>query len=168
MNGNHVKKGLVVLTVIAVVGFGANALAGWGKGYGRGQGRGWGYGGNGPGYCEGYGPGRNNFMGNLSDEAIKKLDAERERFFNETDGLRQNRFSKRLELRSELAKENPDAARAAALQKALSDLDADLAQKRIAHILKMKEINPNAGRFFRRWPQRRPGLPRQRGRPIPG
>jgi len=57
-------------------------------------------------------------------------------------------FQKRLELRSELAKQTPDVQKAVKLQKELSELKAQFDQKRIDHRIKMKKINPNVGRGF--------------------
>ena len=44
---------------------------------------------------------------------------------------------------AELAKQTPDAATSAALQKDVSDLQSQFDQKRLAHILEMKKIDPN-------------------------
>ena len=66
------------------------------------QGQGWhhrGYGGSGCGALD-----------NLSEDEIKKLDAERTAFFEATKSLRRKIYQKRLELASEVAKEDPDAA----------------------------------------------------------
>ena len=57
---------------------------------------------------------------------IKKMDEERRNFFEETKGLRQQVYQKRLALASELAKQNPDAAQAAVIIKEISDLKAQL------------------------------------------
>mgnify|MGYP001822358353 CR=1 FL=1 len=86
-------------------------------------------------------------MGNLSDEYQNTLDKERQAFFDETKGLRQDIYQKRLELKSELAKKNPDAQKAAALHKDISKLAEEFDQKRLAFFLKMKKINPNFGRM---------------------
>ena len=85
--------------------------------------------------------------GNLSDEDQNDLDKERQTFFHETKGLRQDMHQKRLELQSELAKKNPDAEKAAALHKDISKLAEEFDQKRLAFFLKMKKINPNFGRM---------------------
>ena len=85
--------------------------------------------------------------GNLSDEDQEVLNKERQAFFDETQDLRQNMYQKRLELQSELAKKNPDAQKAAALQKDISKLTEEFDQKRLDFILKMKKNNPNMGRI---------------------
>ncbi len=139
MKNNKTSKVIVILTVIAIAGFGAYAFADWGMGYdryGMGMyGRGTGYGG--PGY-----------MGNLSADEIGALDHERTAFFKATEDLRQDIYAKELELRSELAKQNPDTQKATKLQKEISELVAQLDRKRVEHVVKMKKINPDAGRGF--------------------
>jgi hypothetical protein len=85
--------------------------------------------------------------GNLSDEDQKTLDKERQAFFDDTQDLRQDMYQKRLELQSELAKKNPDAQKAAALQKDIAKFTEEFGQKRIDFILKMKKINPDIGRM---------------------
>jgi Spy/CpxP family protein refolding chaperone len=85
--------------------------------------------------------------GNLSDEDQKTLDKERQAFFDETQDLRQDMYQKRLELRSELAKKNPDAQKAAALQKDISKLKEEFDRKRLDFIMRMKKINPDIGRM---------------------
>jgi hypothetical protein len=85
--------------------------------------------------------------GNLSDEDQEVLNKERQAFFDETQDLRQNMYQKRLELQSELAKKNPDAQKAAALQKDISKLTEEFDQKRLDFILKMKKNNPDMGRI---------------------
>jgi len=85
--------------------------------------------------------------GNFSDEDQKTLDKERQAFFDDTQDLRQDMYQKRLELRSELAKKNPDAQKAAALQKDISKFKEEFDQKRLDFIMKMKKINPDIGRM---------------------
>ena len=134
----------MLIATIAILFSGIYASADWGRGYGhhRGmhQGQGWqfrGYGGPGSGAFD-----------NLSEDEIKKLDAERTTFFEATKDLRRKVYQKRLELASELAKENPDAATAAALQKEISDFKAQMAQKHLEHILRVRKINPDLARGF--------------------
>ena len=100
---------------------------------------------DGSGYGRGYGnPG---FRGNLTEEEITKLNEERNAFFKATQELRQNINQKSLELNSELAKKNPDAKKAGALQKELSGLKGQLDQKRIQHRIRMNKIKPGLGRM---------------------
>ena len=171
MLNRNIHKVLLVISVIAIVSLGVNALAdtemGYGPGSGMGYGRHMGYGpGMGYGRHIGYGPGmeRGREMGfgrgmgrgfrgrgyapELSEEEWKKLDEQRNTFFEATDDLRRKLYSKRLELESELAKKSPDTAKAVGLQKELSNFKAQIDQKRIGHLIEMRKINPNAGRGF--------------------
>ena len=142
MKTNNFAKGVTVLAIAGIVGFAATSFAGWGKGGGGncgGQG-GWGQRGS-------VAPGTQR---NLGDEQINQLDKERQVFFEETRDLRENLYQKELELRSELAKQDPDAQKATGLQAEVSELTAQLDQKRIDHRLKMKKENPElfAGRGY--------------------
>jgi hypothetical protein len=124
--------------VIVILGLGVNAYADSGMGYGR---HGWGH--HVPGWHHGgYGFSGSGYMGNLTEEDIRKLQEERTAFFAATRDLRMAIFQKRLELGSEIAKKEPDTQKAANLQKELSDLKAQMEQKRLDHILKIKKISP--------------------------
>jgi Spy/CpxP family protein refolding chaperone len=85
--------------------------------------------------------------GNLSDEDQAVLSKERQAFFDDTQDLRQDMYQKRLELQSELAKKNPDAQKAIALQNDISKLTEEFDQKRLDFILKMRKTNPDMGRI---------------------
>jgi hypothetical protein len=78
----------------------------------------------------------------LSDEEIAKLNEQRQAFFEATSELRENLIQKRLELRAELAKKDPDAKKAVVLQKEISEIEGQLDQKRVEHRIKMKKENP--------------------------
>ena len=146
---NVASKLLVVLTVFAVVGFGVYAFADGGMGYGQHRG-GWDHYGPGMrhgGYgCPGYG---GHMRGDLNDEQIQEMDQQRKAFYKANEDLKQNVYQKQLELESEFAKKTPDAKKAAGIQKEISDLQAQIDQNRVGHIIEMKKINPNAGRGFR-------------------
>ncbi len=145
MQKSLIRSAFIVFSVLAILGFGANAFAGWGMGCGQ---RGWNH--QGPdGHHEGrFGSGHGYWMDDLSDDEVKTLERERKSFFKATQDLRQDIYAKELALKSELVKENPDADKARTLQKEISDLEAKIGQKRIDHMIKMKKINPNAGRNF--------------------
>ena len=145
MNRNALKKILMGAAVVAIVGFGVNAMAGWGRGYDC---QGWGPEGPGKYGRGGDGPGYGYTRQNLSEEQIKKIDEARQGFFAETADLRQGLYAKGLELRAELAKEKPDAKMASEIQREISELRAQLGQKRIGHVIKMREIDPDAGRRY--------------------
>ena len=140
MRKSTFSKGMVILAVIATVGLVATAHAGWGGGHGH-MGRGWGHMGWGGPCCGGDDP-------DLTDEQRKAFDEERRAFFKDTDELRQKLYAKGLELRSELAKTDVDPQKAAAIQKDISTLEAEFDQKRLDHMIRMKKINPDAGRGF--------------------
>jgi Spy/CpxP family protein refolding chaperone len=114
---------VVVGAVIVLMGYGVNVYAGMG---------------NGPG---------NSGMGatgaNLTDDQIKRMESERNAFQTATQGNRQQLNEKRQALNAELAKQAPDAATCSAIQKDISDLQAQFEQKRLTHILEMKKIDPN-------------------------
>lgn len=132
-------KIVMVLAVVALMGMGVKALAqtGYGSGYyGKGYHRGgWHYGGEG-------------WSSFLSQDEMKRADAERQAFFKGTEDLRQRMYEKELELRTVLVKKDPDVKKAAALQKELSDLEAQFAQRRLEHVINMKKIHPDLGRGY--------------------
>jgi hypothetical protein len=146
---NVTGKLLVVLTVFAVVGFGVYAFADGGMGYGQHregwdhQGPGWRQGGSG---CPGYG---GYMRGDLNDEEVQEMDQQRKAFHKANEDLKQNVYQKWLELESEFAKKTPDAKKAAGIQKEISDLQAQIDQNRVGHIIEMKKIDPDVGRGFR-------------------
>ena len=146
MNFNKTGMIFMVLAIVAVFAIAATSFAGWGRGYGGGgyhmgpgygMHRGWGQGPGGYGY-QGY-------QSDLSDEDTAKLDQERQAFFEATSDLRENLYQKELELRSELAKPEPDAKRAAGIQKEISNLESELDQKRLDHRIKMRKDFPRSG-----------------------
>jgi zinc resistance-associated protein len=139
-------KSLLMLFLMVFLGFPASGLADSGMGYGPYPG--WGHG---PMHAwhhgEDDGPGF-GCWGDLSKEDIQKLEKERADFFEATKNLRGKIYQKRLELKSELAKESPDAKKAAELQTEISGLKAEFDQKRLNHFLNMKKISPDIGRGF--------------------
>ena len=130
------SKAIIVLAIIGIVGYAATSFAGWGRGGG--------------GYGRGQGSGPAGYQGNLSDEDLDKLNKERQAFFEDTRELRENLYQKELELRSELAKKDPDAKTAAGLQGEISDLSGRMGQKRVDHRIMMQKENPDffAGRGY--------------------
>ena len=130
MDKKYRKLKIILIAAIAILFSGIYVSADGGRGYGhhheRHQGQGW--------HQRGYGGPGCAALDNLSEAETENLDAERTAFFESTKGLRRKIYQKRLELASELAKENPDAAVAATLQKDVSDFKAQMAQKRLEHI----------------------------------
>ena len=135
------KKLIMGLTIAVAIGLGTYAFGHMGEGYGFMHG--------GPMMHQGYyGEPGYQYREGISDADIKALEAERTAFFKATDSIRQDLYSKELELRSELSKENPDVSRAGALQKEISKLESELDQKRIDHMVKIRKLSPNAGRGY--------------------
>jgi hypothetical protein len=136
----NLSKVIIIIAIIGIVGYAATSFAGWGHGWGRG---------GGGEYCNGPGAGWSQkgfggrgYQGNLSDEQIEKFSTERQAFIEDTGELRQTLYQKQLELRSELAKQDPDAKKAVEIQKEISELESQLGQKRIEHRIKMQKENP--------------------------
>ena len=134
MKARHVGMVLAILAVLGLVGYAADSYA-WGRGGGYGGGPGF-------GNCPRGGFGGPGMAGNLTDEEIATLQKERSAFFESTRELRERHYQKELELKAELAKQTPDAKKAAELQKEVSGIENELDQKRLEHRLKMKKDHP--------------------------
>jgi len=135
MQCNRSKKWVIGIAVFAIIGLAVTAFADWGRGGGRGFG---------PGACGGPGSGYNcpAALDALNDEQIDRLNEMRTRFFVDTRDLKDRMYQKGLELRSELAKQDPDSARALKLQKEVSELRGEMAQKRLEQRLELKKQFP--------------------------
>jgi Spy/CpxP family protein refolding chaperone len=163
MRPSLTKKSLMISAVLLFAGAavvfahggygrgGYGGMMGYGPGYGghmMGYGPGYGMGpgmmGYGPGY--GYGPDGRGYGANLTEEQQAKLDAAREKFFTETETLRDQIQDKRFALGDELRKENPDTGKVTALQKELSQLEGEFDQKAIQHQLEVRKILPERAR----------------------
>jgi hypothetical protein len=132
---------ILLMAAFLTIVMAAGASADMGRGYGRrGQmhsGQDW--------HRGGYGAPGSGAFGNLSEEDLKKLEEERTAFFAATKDLRREIYQKHLALASEMAKQNPATARAATIQKEISDTKAQLAQKHLDHIFRVRKINPDLG-----------------------
>ena len=84
----------------------------------------------------------------LTDEQIKNIENAREGFFNATNDLRDNIYQKQLELRSELAKQDPAINQVKNIQKELSGLEAKFDQKRLEYELETNKSVPGSNRGF--------------------
>ena len=98
----------------------------------------WGSWGSDRGSCWDYGRGYNE----LSKEEQKQLTELENKFSNETNHLRNEIWSKSEELNSYLNSTNPDSQRLTALQRELSDLRGEMAEKRLAYELEARKILP--------------------------
>ena len=90
------------------------------------------------------------YDGQMSQEQYEQFQQEQEAFFKDTEDLRANLDDKERALQNELAKDEPDTAKASGLQKEISDLRSQLDQKRVAHMIEMRKLAPDSGRGFRR------------------
>jgi len=146
------NKIITGLTVVAVLGFSGFAFAHGGNDYGSyhmGDGHRMGMG---NGYHMGYGShmaqGYRGRYSALTDEQIENLENARKDFFNATNDLRDNIYQKQLELRGELAKQDPDINKVKNIQKELSGFEAQFDQKRLEHELETHKIFPGSNRGF--------------------
>ena len=134
---------LIASFLITIMATGASADRGRDYGY-RGQKH------HGPGWHHGsYGPSGWGAFNNLSEEDITKLEEEHKAFIDDTKDLRREVYQKRLELASEMAKQNPETARASTIVKTISETKAQLAQKHLDHLFRIRKINPDLAMGFR-------------------
>jgi len=82
----------------------------------------------------------------MSGEDYARLERQREAFFAETEGIRSQLIERERALQDELSGEAPDAARASGLQREISDLRAQLDQKRTEHMVELRKQFPDADR----------------------
>ncbi len=128
-----VTIGGIVLLVAAI------AIPVLAHGPGRGMGRHMmGYREGGPGYGCQY----NRGYDRLTEEQRSQLDKLHQRFYDDTAQLRDEIRAKSAELDTLLNSPNPDAERAKALQKEISDLRARIAQNRINLELEERKVAP--------------------------
>ena len=132
------KNFIITIISVAIIGLGVNAFAH--------RSMGWGHHGAGMYDQDRTGTGYDN---QLSKEDYKKFEQKREAFFKETQDIRTSLIEKERELQSELAKDEPDAAKASRLQKDISKLQSQFDQKRINHMVEMRKLNPSIGRGYR-------------------
>jgi zinc resistance-associated protein len=132
------KKLLALVGILVLVGAIAVPVLAHGPGWGRGHQMGGSGRGAGPGYCGEYGPG----YGNLGEEQRTQLDTLNKKFHDETAQVRNDLWNKRGELNALLNSPNPDTEKAKALQKEISDLRANLAEKRLDFELEERKVAP--------------------------
>lgn len=137
---NKKAKGIMIFTVVGIIGMSTLAFADWGHGYGPMMGRGM-------HRMGGYGQG--GYSGNLPAEELAKLDEQRAEFFKATENIRQELYEKELALQSELAKKEADTSKASKLQNEISELQGTLDQKRLDYEIKLRKTSPNSYRSYR-------------------
>jgi len=151
MKRKHINSMIIVTAILIFAGTGIGlAHDGWGGRGGHMRGYGGhmmdsgdymrGYGGHmmGPGYGPGY--------GDLSKEDYNKLEAAREKFFDQTQDLRRELDEKRYAMENELAKETPDRDKINALQDDISKLRSEWDHKALEHRLEVREMMPESAR----------------------
>jgi Spy/CpxP family protein refolding chaperone len=143
--GRKMKKIATLAGIMAlVVGLAVPALA-QGPWSGRGP-----YAQGGPGYCPYHGGAYGGWAGNLTNEQREQLDGLYQKFFDQTAQVRSQLWAKQSELNVQLNTSKPDAEKAKALQKEISDLQAKMAEERINLVLEARKISPEAG-YGRGW-----------------
>jgi zinc resistance-associated protein len=134
------KRLAVILGSVMLVAAIAYPVFAWGPGMGRGQGQGISDNrGGGPGSCWRYDRGYSN----LTQEQQSALGQLNEKFFNETEPLRNEIRAKSDEMNTLLNAPDPDAEKAKALQKEIIDLRGKMAEKRLDFRLEARKINPD-------------------------
>jgi Spy/CpxP family protein refolding chaperone len=135
------RNAIIAIVSITLVGLSISAFAHSGMGWGGG----WGHHGSGWHHHGGYGSG---YSDQLTKDEYALLEQNREAFLKETQDIRDNLYDKGRELENELAKSEPDAAKASKLQKEISKLQSQFDQKRVEHMVEMRQQNPNFGRGY--------------------
>ena len=151
MKNNRLAKGLMIVAVISLVGFGAHAFAADTTATGTTLPMTGKMGYHGKGGAQGNCPmvgnrdGNRNLNQNLTPEELEKFEAERTAFRESTKDLKRDIYQKHLELQAEMAKKAPDKKTATAIQKQISELKAQLDTKQLEHRFNLKAINPDLG-----------------------
>ena len=128
------RKTLTAIGILILVGFLAAPVFahrwGWGKNYG----------GPGAGPCW---SDRGGYSG-LTESQRAELGKLEEKYINETSTLRDQIWEKSAELNTLLNSPDPDAKKAQALQKEISNLKAKMGEQRLNFELEARKIAPNA------------------------
>jgi len=134
------KKLSILFAAVMLVGLATVAMAGP-RGQGRGMGPGsWGQGmGMGPGYGAAMVPGALAKL-NLTADQAAKIQTLREGYLKEVMPLRNERFSKRAELRLLWAQTNPDEGKIRAKQEEINKLREQIQEKNTTYRLGVRKI----------------------------
>jgi len=81
--------------------------------------------------------------GNLTPEQMTQMDRFNRNFYEETADLRNEIWKKSSDLNTLLNSADPDLEKARTLQKGISDLRAQLDEKRLNYELEARKINPD-------------------------
>jgi Spy/CpxP family protein refolding chaperone len=131
-------KILIALGSFLLVAFLAVPLLADGPGWNGGHHM-WGSWGSDRGSCWDYGRGYNE----LSKEEQKQLTELENKFSNETNNLRNEIWSKSEELQRYLNSTNPDSQKLTEMQRELSNLRAEMDEKRLAYEVEARKILPD-------------------------
>ncbi len=136
----HLKTILLATLIVGLVGatsaFAFKGMGGGGMGCGMGCGMG---GGGGMGHGRGM-----HMLMNLTPEQASQVFDLRQKFMNDTAGLRKDMLIKSIELAHLWKAENPDEAAIQAKAKELATVKAQFMEKAISQRLAMKKLVPNA------------------------
>ncbi|MEJ2655828.1 MAG: periplasmic heavy metal sensor [Desulfobacterales bacterium] len=127
--------GITLLSALLIVPVAVRAY-GWGWGGGHMMG----YWGGGPGYYHPYDRGY-TALNSKQQEQLAELN---QKFYNETQTLRDKLWSKSAELNALLSETNPDSGKISKLQKEISDLRAKLDEKATNNQIEARKIAPEA------------------------
>lgn len=130
------KKLTAIVCTLLLVGALAVPVLAWGPGSGWGRHHMMGYRGDGPGYGRGYSE-------NLTAEQRSRLDSLDRKFYNETEDLRDQIWTKSRELDSVLSTSDPDLEKAKALQREINELSAKLDEKTLQYEVETRKIAPD-------------------------
>ena len=86
-----------------------------------------------------------NSLNNLDPEIKAKLETERNAFFEQTADLRAEIYKKKLAMKNELQKDEPDGQKLKTLHKDISKLKSLLNKERYKFLQRMRKIHPQAG-----------------------
>lgn len=134
------KRLLVILGSIVLIGAIAYPVSAWGPGWGRGHPMGYG----GPGYCWNYDRG----SGALTETQRSQLDDLYQKFYDKTAALRNQIWTKSGELDTLLGTSSPDPEKVRALQREISELKTKMEKERIDLELEARKITPR-GSYIR-------------------
>ena len=133
------KRFGIIFGIVVLIAAIAYPVLAWGPGWGRGY-KMTGNWGGGQGYCWRFDKG----YGNLTQEQQSALEQINRKFSNETATLRNRIQAKWGELNTVLSAPDPDAEKAMALQREISDLRSQLSEKQLAYQLEARKIAPGA------------------------
>jgi peptidoglycan hydrolase CwlO-like protein len=86
-----------------------------------------------------------NSLNNLDPEIKARLEAERTAFFEQTADLRAEIYKKKLAMKDELQKNEPDGQKLKTLHKEISKLESLLNKERYKFLKRLRMIHPQAG-----------------------